>query len=124
LHPSILTGFSDIHHLQIFHKKGKISSVAGSDRKNYQKLSCFSGGYTVDLKVMNGLLTPKTVAIIGASSTPGKIGHTVVKNLIESKYAGKIYPVNPKADDILGIKCYPTVTDIPGEVDAAIMTCG
>ncbi len=78
----------------------------------------------MDLKVMNGLLTPKTVAIIGASSTPGKIGHTVVKNLIESKYAGKIYPVNPKADDILGIKCYPTVTDIPGEVDAAIMTCG
>lgn len=71
---------------------------------------------------MNGLLTPKSVAIIGASSTPGKIGHTVVKNLIESKYAGKIYPVNPKADDILGIKCYPTVTDIPGEVDAAIMT--
>lgn len=71
---------------------------------------------------MNGLLTPKSVAIIGASSTPGKIGHTVVKNLIESKYEGKIYPVNPKADDILGIKCYPAVTDIPGEVDAAIMT--
>lgn len=71
---------------------------------------------------MNGLLTPKSVAIIGASSTPGKIGHTVVKNLIESKYEGKIYPVNPKGDDILGIKCYPAVTDIPGEVDAAIMT--
>jgi len=76
----------------------------------------------VDLKVMNGLLTPKTVAIIGASSTPGKIGHTVVKNLIESQYGGKIYPVNPKADEILGIKCYPTIADIPGEVDAAIMT--
>lgn len=71
---------------------------------------------------MNGLLTPKTVAIIGASSTPGKIGHTVVKNLIESQYGGKIYPVNPKADEILGIKCYPTIADIPGEVDAAIMT--
>lgn len=76
----------------------------------------------MDLKVMNGLLTPKTVAIIGASSTPGKIGHTVVKNLIESQYGGKIYPVNPKADEILGIKCYPTIADIPGEVDAAIMT--
>ena len=71
---------------------------------------------------MNGLLTPKAVAIIGASSTPGKIGHTVVKNLVESKYEGKIYPVNPKADEILGYKSYPSVTDIPGEVDAAILT--
>ena len=76
----------------------------------------------MDLKVMNGLLTPKAVAIIGASSTPGKIGHTVVKNLVESKYEGKIYPVNPKADEILGYKSYPSVTDIPGEVDAAILT--
>ena len=76
----------------------------------------------MDLKVMNGLLTPKAVAIIGASSTPGKIGHTVVKNLVESKYEGKIYPVNPKADEILGHKSYPSVTDIPGEVDAAILT--
>ena len=71
---------------------------------------------------MNGLLTPKAVAIIGASSTPGKIGHTVVKNLVESKYEGKIYPVNPKADEILGYKSYPSVIDIPGEVDAAILT--
>ena len=76
----------------------------------------------MDLKVMNGLLTPKAVAIIGASSTPGKIGHTVVKNLVESNYEGKIYPVNPKADEILGIKCYASVSDIPGEVDAAILT--
>ncbi|MGV8027269.1 MAG: acetate--CoA ligase family protein [Anaerolineaceae bacterium] len=76
----------------------------------------------MDLKVMNGLLTPKSVAIIGASATPGKIGHTVVKNLIESKYEGNIYPVNPKADDILGFKCYQTISEIPGEVDAAIIT--
>ncbi|KUK46804.1 MAG: Acetyl-CoA synthetase [Anaerolinea thermophila] len=76
----------------------------------------------MDLKVMNGLLTPKSVAIIGASSTPGKIGHTVVKNLIESEYEGSIYPVNLKADEILGIKCYASISDIPGEVDAAILT--
>jgi len=93
-------------------------ALYGKTIKNYQ----FSGGFTVDLKVMNGLLTPKAVAIIGASSTPGKIGHTVVKNLVESNYEGKIYPVNPKADEILGIKCYASVSDIPGEVDAAILT--
>ena len=44
----------------------------------------------MDLKVLNGLLTPKSVAIVGASATPGKIGHTVVKNLQESKYKGGI----------------------------------
>lgn len=76
----------------------------------------------MDNKVMNGLLTPKSVAIIGASATPGKIGHTVVKNLVESNYAGKIYPVNPKSDDILGLKCYHTVSEIPAQVDAAIIT--
>ncbi len=76
----------------------------------------------MNLKVMNGLLTPKSVAIIGASSTEGKIGHTVVKNLIESKYEGGVYPVNPKADEILGLTCYHSVSEIPGEVDAAILT--
>ena len=72
--------------------------------------------------VITGLLRPKSVAIIGASTTPGKIGHTVVKNLIESGYKGGIYPVNPSADEILGFKCYPTILDIPGEVDTAAIT--
>ncbi len=90
--------------------------------ENYQKLSSCAGGFTVDIKVMNGLLTPKSVAIIGASSTPGKIGHTVVKNLIESEYEGKIYPVNPNADEILGLKCFHAITEIPADVDAAIIT--
>jgi len=76
----------------------------------------------VDKEVMNGLLTPKSVAIIGASTTPGKIGHSVVKNLIDSKYEGKIYPVNPKADEILGLKCYHSISEIEGNVDAAIIT--
>ena len=74
------------------------------------------------LNGMNGLLTPKSVAIVGASATPGKIGHTVVKNLIESKYEGKVYPINPKSDEILGLKCYHSVLEVPGDVDAAIIT--
>jgi len=72
--------------------------------------------------VLTGLLKPKSVAIIGASATPGKIGNTVVKNLIESGYQGGIYPVNPQAEEILGIKCFPTISAIPGEVDAAVIT--
>ncbi len=71
---------------------------------------------------ITGLLRPKGIAIVGASDTPGKIGHTVVKNLIEGGYEDGIYPVNPKADEILGLKVYKSVLDIPGRVDAAAIT--
>lgn len=76
----------------------------------------------MDKVVMDGLFRPKSIAIIGASATVGKIGHTVVKNLVEGKYTGKIYPVNPTATEIMGYKVYPTVGDIPGDVDAAVIT--
>jgi acetyltransferase len=73
-------------------------------------------------EVITGLLRPKGIAIVGASSTPGKIGHTVVKNLIESGYEDGIYPINPSADEILGLKVYKSVLDIPEPVDAAAIT--
>jgi acetyl coenzyme A synthetase (ADP forming)-like protein len=76
----------------------------------------------VDLKVLNGLLRPKSIAVVGASTTPGKIGYTVLFNLLESKYSGKIYPINPQATEILGLKCYASVLDVPGEIDAAAIT--
>ena len=72
--------------------------------------------------VLTGLLRPKSIAVIGASTTPGKIGHTVVKNLVESGYKGGIFPINPSADEILGLKVYKSVLDIPGDVDAAVLT--
>ncbi len=73
-------------------------------------------------EVITGLLRPKGIAIVGASATPGKIGHTVVKNLIESGYKGGIYPVNPSTDEILGLKAYKSMLDIPDPVDAAAIT--
>jgi len=76
----------------------------------------------VDKNHLNGLLRPKSVAIVGASSTPGKIGYSVINNLIEGKYQGKIYPINPNATEILGLKVYPDVGSVPGEIDAAIIT--
>ncbi len=76
----------------------------------------------MDKKVINDMLRPKTVAVIGASATPGKIGFTVVDNLIKGKFEGKIYPINPTATEILGLKAYPNVTDVPGPVDSAIVT--
>ncbi len=73
----------------------------------------------MDLEVLNGLLRPKSIAVIGASDTPGKIGYTVVRSLIESKYEGPIYPINPKGGDIQGLKAYASVLDVPGDIDAA-----
>ncbi len=76
----------------------------------------------MDQKALNGLLRPNKIAVVGASATPGKIGYTVLKNLIEGGYQGKIYPVNPSASEILGLKVYPSIRDIPEEIDAAIIT--
>jgi len=76
----------------------------------------------VDQKALDGLLRPEKIAVVGASATPGKIGYTVVKNLLEGGYQGKIYPVNPSATEILGLKVYPAIRDIPENIDAAIIT--
>jgi len=64
---------------------------------------------------------PRSVAVIGAGREPGKLGHDVLNNLLQYGYKGQVYPVNPKADEILGLKSYPTVLDVPGPVDLAVI---
>jgi len=76
----------------------------------------------VDLEALNGLLRPKSIAVVGASNKEGKIGYTVVKNLLDSHYQGAIYPINPTESLIQGLQAYPSVLDVPGTVDAAVIT--
>ncbi len=77
---------------------------------------------TQDMSAIYALLRPNSVAVIGAAREPHKIGHQVVKNLLEGGFPpDKIYPVNPYATQILGLKCYPSVKDIPGDVDLAVI---
>jgi acetyl coenzyme A synthetase (ADP forming)-like protein len=64
---------------------------------------------------------PRGVAVIGASPTPGKLGHAVLQNVIQYGYKGHVYPINPKATEILGLTAYPSVRNIPGPVDLAIV---
>jgi len=71
---------------------------------------------------LDSMFKPKSIAIVGASRDPHSIGFSVVKNLIDSKYGGKIFPVNPKADEILDLKCYHSVLEIPDEIDLAVIT--
>jgi acetyl coenzyme A synthetase (ADP forming)-like protein len=72
------------------------------------------------LRAMRRIMQPEAVAVIGASPEDGKIGNSVMKNLINGGYQGAIYPIHPRADEILGKKCYKSVMDIPGQVDIAI----
>src|SRR5216684_941605 len=69
---------------------------------------------------MNRIMQPKAVAVIGASTEDGKIGNSVMKNLINGGYKGEIYPIHPKAADILGYKAYKSVKDVPGVIDTAV----
>jgi acetyl coenzyme A synthetase (ADP forming)-like protein len=69
---------------------------------------------------IESLFSPKSVAIIGASRDPNKIGNVVLRNFIQS-FKGKIFPVNPNAENVLGLKCYKSVLDIKEKVDLAVI---
>jgi len=90
--------------------------------QNYQNLSINFGGIIVDIDILNALLKPKSVAVIGASAHPGKIGHTVLDNIIKSGFQGKVFPINPGENEILGLKCYPSVLNVGQPIDSVIIT--
>lgn len=61
---------------------------------------------------LDAIFSPRSVAVIGASSTPGKVGHDIFVNILRGGYRGALYPVNPRAHSIACVKAYPAVTDI------------
>ncbi len=67
------------------------------------------------------LLSPQSIAVVGASNRPGSLGLAIFRNLLEAAYQGILYPVNPKAKSIQGVKAYPNLVDIPDEVDMAVL---
>jgi len=69
---------------------------------------------------MKRIMQPKSVAVIGASNENGKIGNSVMKNLINGGYKGQIFPIHPSADEIMGHKAYKSVKDVPQEIDTAV----
>ena len=74
------------------------------------------------MKNLNKMFKPESVAVIGASNKPGKVGYIIVDNLINDGFEGKIYPINPKGGEILGKQAYANIKDIPEKVDLAIIT--
>jgi acetyl coenzyme A synthetase (ADP forming)-like protein len=72
------------------------------------------------VRAMRRIMMPETLAVIGASAEDGKIGNSVMKNLINGGYKGTIYPIHPKASEIMGRKAYKSVKDVPGPIDVAV----
>jgi len=71
--------------------------------------------------VLDPLFKPSSIAVIGASRTPGKVGHEVLRNIVNSGFKGRIYPINPNASEILGLECYPSVLDVDGNIDLCVV---
>ena len=70
---------------------------------------------------VHSFLFPHSVAVIGAARRQDKIGHIIFKCILQSGFSGTAYPVNPKADSVLSVKAYPSILDIPGKVDLAVI---
>jgi 3-hydroxypropionyl-CoA synthetase (ADP-forming) len=74
-----------------------------------------------NIESMESFFTPESVALVGASATPGKIGNSVLIALGKQDYKGKVYPINPKQESILGIKCYPSLDAINEKIDLVVV---
>ena len=70
---------------------------------------------------LDAVFNPSSIAVIGASREPNKIGHVIVKNFVDGGFAGRIYPINPTADMILGLKSYKSVLDVKERIDSAVI---
>ncbi|GAA3041999.1 bifunctional GNAT family N-acetyltransferase/acetate--CoA ligase family protein [Pseudonocardia yunnanensis] len=74
-----------------------------------------------EARSVHNLLHPTSVAVIGASTDPAKIGHAALSNLLRANFSGPVYPVNPEARSVRGVRAYGSVTDIPDAVDLAVV---
>lgn len=71
--------------------------------------------------MLEHFFSPKAVAVVGASREEGKVGHDLLKNLVNHGYKGTIYPINPKVDNLLGIKAYASLNEVPDKIDLAVI---
>ncbi|MGC8975512.1 MAG: acetate--CoA ligase family protein [Thermoprotei archaeon] len=74
------------------------------------------------MSTLEALFKPRSIAVVGASRQPGKIGYEILRNIKEYGYGGGVYPVNPQAKEILGFKVYPNITSIPDNIDMVVVS--
>ncbi len=103
-------------------KKSKAPKKGNKNVKTSKKSKSVTGSEICRTPAsLNGIFRPRSVAVIGASSTKLTIGRQILHNLIQGEFQGKVFPVNPRAEVIHSIKAYPSVMDIPDQVDLAII---
>ncbi len=95
-----------------------MASTSPSSEKNFSADKNLS---RMGLGSIEAIFNPKTVALIGATEKPGSVGRTILWNLISNPFGATIYAVNPKRANVLGIKAYPSISDVPEHVDLAIL---
>src|SRR5687767_4702324 len=71
--------------------------------------------------MLEEIFAPQSVAVVGASPEPSRLGHRVLKNVVDNGYPGRIYPIHPTAEAVLGHKAYPSVLAIPDPVELAVL---
>jgi acyl-CoA synthetase (NDP forming)/RimJ/RimL family protein N-acetyltransferase len=76
---------------------------------------------SADVASLRYLLEPSSVAIVGASRRPGRVGHAIVRNVVEAGFGGRVYAVNPHAKSVLGVACVPAVADLPEPPDLVVV---
>ncbi|HEX8463966.1 MAG TPA: CoA-binding protein, partial [Abditibacterium sp.] len=70
---------------------------------------------------LSSFFSPRSVAVIGATEAPGSVGRTVLTNLLANPFGGAVYPVNPKRQSVLGVRAYPSIAEVPDEVELAVI---
>ena len=120
----LVTDFPEIHELDLNPVFASESAAVAVDARILVDFEMVTSRYRPSqdeiLNAMRRIMQPNAIAVIGASAEDGKIGNSVMKNLINGGYAGDIYPIHPRADEILGRRCYKSVLDVPGEIDVAV----
>ena len=70
---------------------------------------------------LDAIFSPQSVAVVGASRTPGKVGYDIFVNILQGDYQGTLYPINPRAKYVRSVRAYPFISELPEPVDLAIM---
>ena len=71
---------------------------------------------------LQAYVKPRSIAVVGASRDPSKVGHKILKNLIDSGFEGNLYPINPKIPSLIGRTSYKTIGEVPDDIDLAIIS--
>jgi acetyltransferase len=97
-------------------------TIAVQSSKPWAKADPSSDVYRSESHPLDSLFAPRSVAVIGATERPGSVGRSVLWNLLSNPFGGTVFPVNSKRPNVLGIKAYPRVSDLPDKVDLVVVT--